>query len=76
MNGCDCWGPDDRLDTKINQFDFCHIQKKNLTVPLTTIAKIKNIKDYKMVNCIYLSIGSAMALTLLGISFPSYPAWY
>ena len=25
MNGCDCWGPDGRLDTKIDQFDLWHI---------------------------------------------------
>ena len=25
MNGCDCWGPDGRLDTKIDQIDLCHI---------------------------------------------------
>jgi hypothetical protein len=25
MNGCDCWGPDGRLDTKIGKFDLCHI---------------------------------------------------
>jgi hypothetical protein len=25
MNGCDCCGPDGRLDTKINEFDLCHI---------------------------------------------------
>ena len=25
MSGCDCWGPDGRLDTKIGQFDLCHI---------------------------------------------------
>ena len=23
--GCDCWGPDGRLDTKIDQIDKCHI---------------------------------------------------
>ena len=27
MNRCDCWGPDGRLDTKIDQFDLCHISK-------------------------------------------------
>ena len=26
MNGCDCWGPDGRLDTKIDQFDLCHMR--------------------------------------------------
>ena len=25
MNGRDCWGPDGRLDTKIDQIDLCHI---------------------------------------------------
>ena len=25
MTGCDCWGPDGRLDTKIDKFDICHI---------------------------------------------------
>ena len=25
MNGCDCWGPDGRLDTNIDQFEKCHI---------------------------------------------------
>ena len=25
ISGCDCWGPDGRLDTKINKFDLCHI---------------------------------------------------
>ena len=25
MNGCDCWGPDGRLDTKISHIDWCHI---------------------------------------------------
>ena len=25
MNGCDCWGSDGRLDTKIDQYDWCHI---------------------------------------------------
>ena len=25
MNGCDCWGPDGRLDTKISEIDLCHI---------------------------------------------------
>ena len=25
MDGCDCWGPDGRLDTKIDQIDLCHI---------------------------------------------------
>ncbi len=25
MNRCDCWGPDGRFDTKINQIDRCHI---------------------------------------------------
>ena len=25
MNRCDYWGPDGRLDTKIDQFDLCHI---------------------------------------------------
>jgi hypothetical protein len=25
MHGCDCWGPDGRLDTKIDQIDVCHI---------------------------------------------------
>jgi hypothetical protein len=25
MNRCDCLGPDVRLDTKIDQFDLCHI---------------------------------------------------
>jgi hypothetical protein len=24
IDGCDCWGPDGRLDTKINQIDKCH----------------------------------------------------
>ena len=25
MTGCDYWGPDGRLDTKIDQIDKCHI---------------------------------------------------
>ena len=25
MNGCDCWGPDGRLDTNIDQIEICHI---------------------------------------------------
>ena len=25
INRCDCWGPDGRLDTKINQTNKCHI---------------------------------------------------
>ena len=25
MNGCDCWGPESCLDTKIDKFDLCHI---------------------------------------------------
>ena len=25
INGCDCWGPDGRLDTKIDHIDWCHI---------------------------------------------------
>ena len=25
MNGCDNWGPDSRLDTQVDQFDWCHI---------------------------------------------------
>ena len=25
MNGCDCWCPDGRLDTNIDQFEKCHI---------------------------------------------------
>jgi hypothetical protein len=25
VNGCDCWGPDSHLDTKIDEFDLCHI---------------------------------------------------
>ena len=25
MNRSDCWGPDSRLDTKIDQIDLCHI---------------------------------------------------
>jgi hypothetical protein len=25
MDGCDCWGPESRLDTKIDQIDLCHI---------------------------------------------------
>jgi hypothetical protein len=25
MNGCNCWGPDGGLDTKIDKFDLCHI---------------------------------------------------
>ena len=25
MNGCDCIGPDGHLDTKIDEFDLCHI---------------------------------------------------
>ena len=25
MNGCEYWGPDGRLDTRIDQFDLCHI---------------------------------------------------
>jgi hypothetical protein len=25
LNGCDCRGPDGRLDTKISQIDSCHI---------------------------------------------------
>ena len=25
MHGCDCWGPDGHLDTKIDQLDLCHI---------------------------------------------------
>ena len=25
MNMCDCWGPDGRLDTKVDQIDSCHI---------------------------------------------------
>jgi hypothetical protein len=25
INGCDCWGPDDSLDTKIDDIDSCHI---------------------------------------------------
>ena len=25
MNGCDCWVPDSRLDTKIDKIDLCHI---------------------------------------------------
>jgi hypothetical protein len=29
MNGCDCWGPDGRLDTKIYQFDLRHISMSN-----------------------------------------------
>ena len=28
MNGWDCWGPDDRLDTKIDQIDLCHIARE------------------------------------------------
>ena len=25
MKGCEYWGPDGRLDTRIDQFDLCHI---------------------------------------------------
>ena len=25
INGCDCWGPDASLDTKIDDIDSCHI---------------------------------------------------
>ena len=25
MNACDCWGPDDRLETKISEIDISHI---------------------------------------------------
>ena len=25
IDGCDCWGPDSRLDTKVVQIDLCHI---------------------------------------------------
>ena len=41
MNVCDCWGPDGRLDTKIDQFDLCHI-----SMSYASYVKIWHIMSY------------------------------
>ena len=32
MTGCDCWGPDGRLDTKVDKFVLCHIYMSRVII--------------------------------------------
>jgi hypothetical protein len=52
MNGCDSWGPEGCLDTKISQIDWCHMRHMTLNVILWQFC-LKNCFSLKKLKSVW-----------------------